>query len=62
MGSKVELPEVQQPKPVRLPNQNAFSELRQRQAEALGQRGGRQSTILSQALRSLTGSTGYLGR
>ena len=65
MGRKVELPEpqpIQTPR-IRLPTAFGAQQLgRERVGAEAAQRGGRQSTILSNALRSLTGSIGFLGR
>lgn len=52
------------PKVVRMPTQNNPTVLaaQRRTQEAAKNRGGRDSTILTDALRSMTGSAGRLGR
>jgi hypothetical protein len=52
------------PKPVRMPvaSDPAILAARARAIETAKKRGGRESTILSDALRSVNGSAGQLGR
>jgi hypothetical protein len=57
---KVEIPEMPKPRPVRMPigdDPNA-QKAAERYRKAAGRRKGRQSTILTSALREMTGSSG----
>jgi len=57
-------PRPPQPKPVRLPVQDsiAVEAARERARRSSQRRNGRLSTVLTDSLRSLTGSLGKLGR
>lgn len=63
MGGRRSVP-LAKPRVTRLPTQDdkAIRDFRQATTQQTLGRGGRQSTILSDMLRSLTGSVGYLGR
>lgn len=55
--------QIVRPRPVRMPVQNnaTLAAANQRQQAAVAGRAGRESTILTQALRNITGSIGKLG-
>ena len=59
--SKLKVPE---PKPVRLPvtDDSAIGDTRAKTTNAILKRGGQRSTVLSDVLMRLTGSSGLLGR
>jgi hypothetical protein len=56
--------QIEQPKVVRMPNANdpALLAARQRVIDAIRNRGGRSSTILSSVLKGVNGASGLLGR
>lgn len=63
MGGSSSVP-TKTPRVTRLPIQDdsAINSTRRRTAASMLNRKGRSSTILSDALRNITGSEGYLGR